>query len=199
MKLILLGKSGMLGSAFLKKLAGEEGLEVFAFDKDILDITDKAALKEIFDRISPDFVINCAAYTAVDDCESNKELAYAINADAPLEIARLCNACGAKLIHFSTDYVFDGEKPEGYREDDSPAPINVYGASKLKGEQNIAEAHDKFFIVRTSWLFGENGKNFVDTMLRLADEKDELNIIGDQVGCPTYTFDLSQAVIDNFL
>lgn len=199
MKILLLGKSGMLGSYFLKYLAGDEDFEMYAFSKEELDITSFSKLQETFDRIKPGFVINCAAYTAVDNCESNRQLAFMVNAEAAGQIARACKKSGAILLHFSTDYVFDGKKAEGYKEDDLPSPINVYGESKLQGEQLIAANCDKYYIVRTSWLFGLNGKNFVDTMLKLGKERRELNVVGDQIGSPTYTKDLCEAVVRNFL
>lgn len=199
MKILLLGKSGMLGSCFLKRLAGSEDFETYAFSKEELDITDFSKLETVFERIKPNFVINCAAYTAVDDCETNKELAFKLNEQAPGKIAKACKKVGAVLVHFSTDYVFDGQKAEGYKEDDIPHPINVYGESKLKGEQMVAQELNQYYIVRSSWLFGLNGKNFVDTMIRLSREIKELKVVGDQIGCPTYTKDLCEAVIENFL
>lgn len=199
MKILLLGKSGMLGSCFLKRLAGSEDFETYAFSKEELDITDFSKLESIFNRIKPNFVINCAAYTQVDDCETNKELAFRLNGEAAGQIAKACKKVGAILVHFSTDYVFDGKKSEGYKEDDIPCPINVYGESKFQGEQLIAEELDQYYIVRSSWLFGLNGKNFVDTMVKLSKDMKELKVVGDQIGCPTYTKDLCEAVIENFL
>jgi dTDP-4-dehydrorhamnose reductase len=198
---LLLGKKGMLGSCFLKHLAGSEDFEMYATDKDELDITSFEELETIFDRISPDIVLNCAAYTAVDDCEdeANKELAFRLNAEAAGVIARVCKKNNAVLVHFSTDYVFDGIKSDGYAESDAVDPINTYGSSKLKGEELISTNMDDFYIIRTSWLFGENGKNFVDTMIRLGKESDQLRVVGDQIGSPTYTADLVKAVIRNFV
>lgn len=197
MKLLLLGKSGMLGSQFMKQLAGNEDFETFAFDMD-LDITNEAALDNAFKRISPDFVINCAAYTNVDGAETDRETAMKVNGDALKVISRVCKRENAALVHFTTDYVFNGEK-EGWVEDDKTDPINYYGETKLAGEKFIADEMIDYYIVRTSWLFGENGKNFVETMIRLGTERDELSIIGDQVGSPTYTHDLCEAVIERFL
>jgi len=189
----------MLGSSFMAELSGEEDFEIFAFDKDTLDITDYKALEDNFEKISPDIVLNCAAYTAVDDCETNKEIALKINGEFLAEIAKLCNKNGAILIHFSTDYVFNGEKASGYIENDITGPINAYGESKLLGEENIKKNMSKYYIVRTSWLYGPNGKNFVDTIITIGREKKELSVVDDQHGCPTYTHDLSQAVIKYFL
>ncbi|MFH1534100.1 MAG: dTDP-4-dehydrorhamnose reductase [Nitrospirota bacterium] len=199
MKILLLGKLGMLGSQMLKTLSGSEDFEMYAFDKDDLDISDKEALSSVFKRISPNFVINCAAYTAVDACETEKDMALKINGDAPGAMAAACKEENAVLLHISTDYVFDGENPEGYKEDDRPSPINVYGESKLRGERLIAENWDKHYIVRTSWLYGENGKNFVETMLKLAETKSELDVVDDQIGSPTYSKDLCEELIRCFL
>jgi len=199
MKVLVLGKNGMLGSAFIAQLSGEEDFEIFAFDRDTLDITDYKRLDDAFSGVSPDIVINCAAYTAVDDCETNKELAFKVNGEFLGELAELCKKKGSILIHFSTDYVFDGNKKEGYKEDDSTGPVNAYGESKLLGEKNIIENMDRYYIVRTSWLYGPNGKNFVDTIVTAGRAKGELSVVDDQHGCPTYTYDLCNAVIENFL
>ncbi|MBD3360665.1 dTDP-4-dehydrorhamnose reductase [Candidatus Peregrinibacteria bacterium] len=189
----------MLGSCFFTSLSGREDFEMYAFNKSDLDITDNVALKSVFEEVSPDFVVNCAGYTAVDDCENNQELAFKVNGLAPGEIAKLCKKENACLVHFSTDYVFDGDKKDGYEENDETSPINVYGESKLKGEKMIAENMKQYYIVRTSWLFGENGRNFVSTVIQLSKTNDELKIVGDQLGSPTYTKDLSGSVIKNFL
>jgi len=199
LRVLLIGKSGMLGSCFLKLMAAVEDFEMYALDRDDLDICDYDALREFFKRTSPDFVINCAAYTAVDSCEDNRDLAFQVNAKAPGEIARVCKEENAILVHFSTDYVFDGSKDEGFDEDDLPNPINCYGESKLEGERAIMDATDKYYIVRTSWLFGEGGKNFVDTMIELAKDENEIKVVDDQIGSPTYTLDLVKAVIETFL
>jgi dTDP-4-dehydrorhamnose reductase len=189
----------MLGSQMLKSLSGREDFEMYAFDKDDLDISNENALQDIFKRISPDFVINCAAYTAVDDCETEKELALKINGKAPGTVATACKNENAVLLHISTDYVFDGENPDGYEEGDPTAPINVYGESKLLGEKLIAENSVDYYIVRTSWLYGENGPNFVETMLKLAETKSELSVVDDQIGSPTYSKDLCEEIIRCFL
>lgn len=197
----------MLGSMFLRMLEKNrsEGLnfEIFAFDRD-LDITSQTALESSFADIKPDFVVNCAAYTNVDLAESERNLAFKINGEGPRLLAGQCKIHGAKLIHFSTDYVFDGEKIFGYVEDDVPSPINIYGESKLAGEKAIAAEMSDYFIIRTSWLFGPNGKNFVDTMVTLGEDvlsgkRDVLKVVNDQIGRPTYTFDLAGAVIKHFL
>lgn len=189
----------MLGSDFLKVLSGSVDFEMYAFNKEELDIDDKNKTMDIFRQISPDFVINAAAYTAVDACEDEKELAFKLNGEAPGYLAEVCKEQNAILLHISTDYVFDGEKMNGYIENDKPAPVNVYGESKLKGEELIMEKMDDYYIVRTSWLFGENGQNFVDTMLKLGKEKNEINVVDDQIGSPTYTKDLCEEIIRCFL
>jgi len=189
----------MLGSFFLKSLAGREDFEMYAFGKDDFDITDFKAVKDHLNRISPDYVINCCAYTAVDDCEGNKELAFNVNAHALGHISKICNELDSILLHFSTDYVFAGDKKDGYKESDPPNPCNVYGESKLQGEINIIKNTDKYYIIRTSWLYGPNGKNFVNTMINLAKTKKELNVVSDQFGSPTYTSDLCESVYSNFM
>lgn len=198
MNILLLGKSGMLGSLMLKLLAGDKDFEVFAYDHH-LDITDTDALVKVFSEVKPSFVLNCAAYTAVDDCEKNAESAMKVNALAVCEIAKLCKIHNSILIHFSTDYVFDGENPTGYKEDDTPNPLNVYGKSKLEGEKLIIANMEKYYIVRTSWLFGPNGKNFVDTIIEFGKTKPVVDVVYDQIGSPTYTKDLAEAVIENFI
>jgi len=199
LNVLLLGKSGMLGSYFLKLLAGDNDFEIFAYDYGNLDITNTNALTEIFSAVHPFFVINCAAYTAVDDCEKNVDLAFKVNGYAVGEIAKLCKEHDSILIHFSTDYVFDGQKQSGYTENDTPSPVNLYGESKLTGEKLIMENTEKYYLIRTSWLYGLEGKNFVDTMLKLSETKNEINVVNDQVGSPTYAKDLAEAVLSNFV
>lgn len=193
----------MLGSSFLSFLNCHNDLKLLAFDSNELDITNSEKLTEKFKEIRPQIVVNCAAYTAVDEAESNWQLAFKINSGAVKEISLLCKEAGATLIHFSTDYVFNGEKAEGYKENDPPAPINIYGESKAAGEKSIIENAGKYYIIRTSWLFGTNGKNFVDTMISLGENAlkngTELKVVNDQVGSPTYTRDLCEAVVKYFI
>jgi dTDP-4-dehydrorhamnose reductase len=189
----------MLGSCFLKYLSGNKDFEMYAFDRETLDISDFDKLTEAFKRISPDFVLNCAAFTNVDACEEESGVAMDVNGMALGVLARACKNENAILVHFSTDYVFDGENSEGYVEEDRPNPLNIYGKSKLKGEELIQKESENFYIIRTSWLFGEGGRNFVTTMLELAKTRDELDVVGDQVGSPTYTKDLCDAVVNYFL
>ncbi len=156
-----------------------------------MDITDREQVIRIIKELKPEAVINAAAYTNVDGCEDERELAYNVNGKAPGYVAEACAAINAKLVHYSTDYVFDGSKKE-YVESDTTNPINVYGESKLLGEQNIARAMKDYRIIRTSWLFGRHGKNFVDTMLTLSKQMDRVKVVNDQVGKPTYTVDLAE-------
>ncbi|MBD3330846.1 dTDP-4-dehydrorhamnose reductase [Candidatus Peregrinibacteria bacterium] len=188
----------MLGSAIFNELS-RSNHDVVGFVRDELDICDFYNVEKSLSDIKPDIVINCAAYTDVDGCESNNEKAMLVNGEALKNMAIVCNRLGAYLIHFSTDYVFNGENEKGYKENDKPYPINVYGQSKFLGEDMIRKNTDKFAIVRTSWLFGPNGKNFVSTMLDLARRMDSLNIVDDQFGCPTYTIDLAKATVYEFV
>ncbi|AKB12930.1 dTDP-4-dehydrorhamnose reductase [Methanosarcina thermophila] len=187
-KTLILGAGGMLGSDLCKAFP-----EAVKFTHKDLDITSRKQVLEAIREINPDVVINAAAYTDVDGCEDNQELAYEVNGDGPGNIAEACSIVGAKLVHFSTDYVFDGSKKE-YTESATPNPINVYGYSKLLGEKKITENVDDFRIIRISWLFGTHGKNFVDTMLKLSREMDTVKVVNDQFGKPTYTVDLAAKV-----
>lgn len=198
-KVIVLGKNGMLGSAFFSAFEKDSSFDVTGYDRSDFDITNFDRLGEVILNSGADFVINCVAYTAVDQCESDEDEAFLLNCDLCAKLAEFCNEAGSTLIHFSTDYVFDGENSNGYEEDALVDPINVYGESKACGENEIVENCVDYYIVRTSWLFGPNGKNFVDTMLRLSLERDELNVVSDQIGSPTYTLDLVASVIENFI
>ena len=198
MKILLLGKSGILGSYFDFSLK-DFSVSVFSPSSEELNICDYSSVRKYLLDLKPDFVINCTGYTAVDDAETNKEDASKLNAEAVGELASSCKESDSILIHFSTDYVFDGENPDGYTEDSPVVPINVYGESKLEGEKLVANNMDKYFIVRTSWLFGRPEKDFVGTMLRLAKDRDELSVVTDQIGSPTFAGDLADAVIKNFV
>lgn len=158
-----------------------------------LDITNRDQVLESIRKIKPDIVLNAAAYTDVDGCEDNQEFAFHVNGYGPGHIAEACSIIEAKLVHFSTDYIFDGSKKK-YIESDIPNPINVYGHSKLLGENKITENTDDYRIIRTSWLFGIHGKNFVEAMLRLSKEMDTVKVVNDQFGKPTYTIDLANKV-----
>ena len=167
---------------------------IFASSSD-LDITNKAQINTFFDQNSFSYCINCAAYTAVDKAEEDSEKAFKVNAEGAENLAKVCQEKGITLIHVSTDFVFDGEKISSYEESDITIPINVYGASKLKGEELIQQNLNKYFIIRTSWLYSEYGANFMKTMLRLGNEKDELSVVSDQIGSPTYAKDLARAIL----
>ncbi len=189
----------MLGSAFLSALEANSVFEVEAYDRSDFDMTNFDKLQEVILDAKANFVINCVAYTGVDACETDEDEAHLLNCDLCGKLAEFSNEAGSTLIHFSTDYVFNGENCGGYTEDALVDPINVYGETKAYGENEIAEKCIDYYIVRTSWLFGPNGNNFIDTMLRLAFEHDELNVVSDQFGSPTYTLDLVAGVIESFI
>ena len=187
-KVMITGALGMLGHDLRKVFPDAELFDVVG--DNILDITDENMVMETVEAVQPDVVINAAAYTDVDGCEDNTELSLKVNGEALANIAKACKKVGAKLVHYSTDYIFDGDKNE-YVESDIPNPINAYGESKLQGEKNIRENMDDYRIIRTSWLFGKNGKNFVETMLSLSGQMDTVKVVNDQFGKPTYAFDLA--------
>lgn len=193
-KILVTGAGGQLGQC-LQKLVGKSTNVLFAEKKD-LDITDVNAVHSFFKKHQPQIVINTAAYTQVDAAESNAELAFLINADAVKNLAETCKIFGSKLIHISTDYVFDGSAKASYKETDFPNPITLYGKSKLTGEKQIIQsALKEYAIVRTSWLYSNFGHNFYKTMLRLAQTKNELSVVNDQQGCPTYAADLAKVLL----
>jgi len=186
-KILLTGVNGQVGWELQRTLAPLG--EVIAADRGVLDLADRAAIRRRVEAIAPDLIVNPAAYTAVDKAESEPELAHAINALAPGELA----ACGIPLVHFSTDYVFDGRKPGAYTEEDTPNPLGVYGATKLAGEQAVARAGAPHLILRTSWVYGLRGRNFLLTMQRLARERDSLSVVDDQFGAPTWSRLIAEA------
>lgn len=189
----LIGNRGMLGSD-VEILLKRRSIMYAATDTDF-DITDCGALRDFAGGRGFTLIINCSAYTAVDRAEDEPDRAFAINADGVLNIARVARENSAVLIHVSTDYVFDGEKSGAYLEDDPTGPIGVYGRSKLEGERNIASVMNEYFILRTAWLYGARGNNFVRTMLRLFGERDEVRVVADQWGSPTFTGDLAGAIM----
>ncbi len=191
MKILLTGAKGMLGSDFCK--VTNESHEVIQLSHHELDICNLDAVIAASRAYKPNVIINCAAYTNVDGCETNSELAFAINGQAPKNLAIAASECSASLLHISTDYVFDGAKGSPYIETDLTNPMSVYGKSKLLGERNVSE-YEKSYVVRTQWLYGHNGNNFVKTILRLAKERGELKVVDDQVGHPTNTMDLAIAL-----
>jgi dTDP-4-dehydrorhamnose reductase len=180
----------MLGSDLIA-LLGDRGYGIDIAD---IDITSPESVFKVINELKPEVVINCAAFTDVDGCESDIEKAMAVNGEGVAYLAMACRDLGALLVQVSTDYIFDGGKGTPYSEDDAPCPVNVYGESKLAGEMNAAFSPDHL-IVRTQWLYGLYGKNFVETMLRLGAEKDVLTVVDDQIGSPTWTVDLSRAII----
>jgi dTDP-4-dehydrorhamnose reductase len=189
----LIGNRGMLGSD-VEELLKKGRFPYTGTDAEV-DIIEYDALREHAARHDPDWIINCSAYTAVDRAEDEQDRAFAVNAGGVLNVARVAEERGARLIHISTDYVFDGEKPGAYREDDATGPTGAYGLSKLEGERHVVAAMSDYFILRTAWLYGTTGGNFVRTMLRLFNERDEVRVVDDQWGSPTFTRDLAAAVI----
>lgn len=193
----LIGSKGMLASEIAAQL-NQHTIQWIGSDQEV-DITDQAAveafIQQNFSSGSLQWIINCAAYTAVDKAEDDYAMAQKLNADALINICTVAKYYGAKLIHFSTDYVFDGSSSVPYIETDTTNPQSVYGCTKLQGEQNIIELLPEHYIIRTAWLYGKNGNNFVSTMLRLMNEKDSLKVVNDQRGSPTYAVDLARAVV----
>jgi dTDP-4-dehydrorhamnose reductase len=193
---LVTGGNGQLASS-IKNLAHQyEGLHLIYTDYQELDICDLNQINGFFKTHQKiDYCINCAAYTAVDQAETDVEKAFEINAQGPKNLALVCNAQDTILIHVSTDFVFDGDRSEPYTETDITTPISVYGASKLKGEIEIQKGLKKHFIIRTSWLYSEHGTNFMKTMLRLAETRDEISVVSDQTGTPTYAGDLADVIL----
>lgn len=165
------------------------------YSREELNIQDKISVRNIFEKVRPRYVINCAAYTAVDKAETDKETAFLVNATAVESLARQAAIFNIRLIHFSTDYVFDGNKRSPYQANDMVSPETIYGASKAEGERLAVIANRDAMIIRTSWVYSSYGKNFVKTMLRLMDEKEEIQVVNDQFGCPTYAFDLAETIL----
>ena len=194
MKFYLVGSRGMLASDLALML--EECGELTGRDLPEIDITDIECLRRDMGAAAPDVVINCAAYTAVDKAEEEESACHAVNAVGPANLATVCREIGARLVHISTDFVFDGGTSRPYSEGDGAAPISVYGKTKLAGERLTMQETDDYLIVRTSWLYGRHGNNFVKTVSRLAAERESLGIVYDQTGTPTYARDLAQALIN---
>jgi dTDP-4-dehydrorhamnose reductase len=195
MRLLVTGAAGMLGRE-VAAAAQKLGHEVVAWDLPECDLTDEAETLGAIRRLEPRAVINCAAYTNVDMAETDEPAAERVNAGAAGNVARACAASGARLVHVSTDYVFDGSKREPWVESDQVNPLGAYGRTKLHGEELVAGAHADHAIVRTAWLFGPHGPNFVSTMMRLAADRDEVSVVTDQVGSPTFAGPLAPALVD---
>jgi dTDP-4-dehydrorhamnose reductase len=194
MRIVITGARGMLGSQVIKTLSQNSSWEIIGADREEFDITDKEDSFHGIYPIRPDVVIHTAAYTDVDGCEQDKEMAYAVNGMSSRYIALACRESKAKMIYISTDYIFNGKKMKPYVPGDSPDPLNEYGQSKLLGELHIRELLDNYLIIRTAWLFGPGGKNFVKTILEITDRGKNLKVVDDQIGSPTYTLDLAEAI-----
>ncbi|MDD3190179.1 MAG: dTDP-4-dehydrorhamnose reductase [Candidatus Pacebacteria bacterium] len=197
MKILILGANGMLGHELAEAFSDRGKYETILWDRGELDITDKEDVNKKISEMKPDAIINAAAYTAVDQAESEPDLVYNINGYAVGYLASACKDNGALLVHFSTDYVFDGENHMGYKEDYATKnPATVYGKSKKLAEKLIEDIGPRHYLIRTQWLFGKSGKNFVETMIRLASEGKDLKVVNDQFGSPTYAKDLACRVRD---
>lgn len=189
LSVLLTGAGGQLGQELQR--TAPDSVQLHAMDSRTLDVTDSATVQNAFERLTPDVVINAAAYTAVDKAETDKERAYAVNAEAPRYIAEACEGTACRIIHISTDFVFDGQKSSPYLPTDEVNPLSVYGASKLQGEQNLPK---NALVIRTSWLYSALGNNFVKTMLRLMSEREQLGVIADQIGTPTHAKGLAELI-----
>ena len=193
MRVLITGCNGQVGHCLTERFKNKA--DILALDRKELDITNQQAVIKTVSEFNPDYIINAAAHTAVDRAEEEIELSYAINRDGPKYLAVAAQQVNAVMLHISTDYVFDGEGEQPYVESDQTSPQGIYGQSKLAGEQAVAESCAEHLILRTAWVFGEQGNNFVKTMLRLAQSRDELSIVGDQFGGPTYAGDIADALI----
>ena len=193
-KILVTGANGQLGSAIVNVFK-QHHLDVVGTDRAIMDITNQSQVFEVVKQVNPNVIIHCAAYTAVDKAEEDKLNCYRVNVDGTRNLALIAKARNIEFIYFSTDYVFDGTKVEPYDVDDIPNPINYYGLTKYLGEEIVKSLLTNYYIFRISWVFGPNGKNFVNTILRLAKEKTSLNVVNDQVGSPTYTLDVANFLI----
>ena len=195
MRVLVTGVKGQLGFDVVNELE-KRGHVAIGTDVDNMDITDAAQVREVITANQPDVVIHCAAYTAVDAAEDNVELCRHINADGTRHIAEVCKELDCKMIYISTDYVFNGEGTHFWQPDDERSPLNVYGQTKYEGELAVESLLDKYYIVRIAWVFGINGKNFIKTMLNLGKTRDHLTVVNDQIGSPTYTYDLANLLVD---
>ncbi len=194
-KILIVGASGMLGKDTVK-IFSSAGYEVLAMGRSDLDVTKLSDVRKVFLQNKIDFAINASGYTKVDDAESNGDLAFAVNAEGATNVALAANEYSIPVIYISTDYVFDGKKGSPYLVGDKTNPINIYGASKLAGEEGVKSSNPKHYIVRTSWLYGQDGKNFVDTMIALSNTQKLIKVVNDQFGSPTWTVDLARGVKD---
>lgn len=195
MKILVTGYTGQLGYDVVHQ-GLQQGLNMVGVGSQNLDITNKEAVFQFFKKVKPDAIIHCAAYTAVDKAEDDKDTCQRVNVDGTKNLAEAAKANNSKFMYISTDYVFNGEGQTALKETDETSPIGHYGRTKLEGEKVVKQLLDEWFIIRISWVFGINGNNFIKTMLRLAETRDELNVVGDQFGSPTYTSDLAKLLID---
>lgn len=197
MKILVTGVKGQLGFDVVKELE-KRGYEAIGVDIEEMDITDEESVNRLFSKESPEVVVHCAAWTAVDAAEDEENISkvFAVNKTGTEYIATACKKINAKLLFLSTDYVFDGQGEEPWQTEDARNPLNVYGQSKAEAEIAIQKIMEKYFIVRISWVFGKNGKNFVKTMLNLGKTHDKITVVNDQVGSPTYTYDLARLLVD---
>lgn len=195
MKVLVTGIKGQLGFDVCNELT-KRGIENQGIDRDECDITNKQAVLDYIYNYAPDVVVHCAAYTAVDRAESEEHVCRRVNKDGTEYIALACKTINAKMVYISTDYVFNGEGDKFFEVDDETGPLNMYGLTKLEGEEQVRKILEKYFIVRISWVFGVNGNNFINTMLRLAGGNKELKIVSDQIGSPTFTYDLAPLICD---
>lgn len=196
MKVLVTGSNGQLGSELKDLVSVYPGFEFVFLDRNDLDLIDLSQVDRIFDQHQPSFFINCAAYTAVDKAEEDQERALLINAQAVERIAANCKKHECRLIHISTDYVFNGISDQPFQVDDLKGPLNIYGKTKLAGEELAQKENEEVIIIRTSWVYSSYGKNFVKTMMRLMQEKESINVVNDQLGSPTYAADLAQAIME---
>ena len=195
MKILITGSKGQLGHDLMNELE-KRGIEYIGVDVEEMDITDADACRRVITEAAPDAVIHCAAYTAVDAAEDNVELCRKINAEGTKNIAEVCRDLDIKMMYISTDYVFNGEGTRPWEPDDHREPLNIYGLTKYEGEVYIERLVKKFFKVRIAWVFGVNGKNFIKTMLNLGKERGAVSVVDDQIGSPTYTYDLARLLVD---
>lgn len=195
MKVLVTGVKGQLGYDVVNELE-KRGIKALGVDVDEMDITDAAACERVIKAAEPDAIIHCAAYTAVDAAEENVELCRRVNAEGTRNIARVCQELDIKMMYISTDYVFNGQGERPWEPDDHREPLNVYGLTKYEGEIAVEQLVKKYFTVRIAWVFGINGKNFIKTMLRLGKERGAVSVVDDQIGSPTYTYDLARLLVD---
>ncbi len=192
LKVLVIGANGMLGVDVCEIL--EKHAQLFKFTRDKLDITNDYEIRKVILEVEPNVVINCSGYTNVDYCEIDATEAFKVNGESLIALSKVCNEINAKLVHISSDYVFDGRNKKSYRVDDIPNPINKYGKSKLLGEENLKRYCENYLLIRTQWLFGKGGNNFIEKIISLANKNNEVNVVNDQFGSPTYTKDLAYGI-----